>query len=172
MTYLCVHQAGVENQNRLFQNVPGSHHAEQNFMEAYENQYAERFGTKKKREKLDVYLTFAPCGSKGMNCATELRKFAEDYNFHLNIKAAGPYYQNEEELQHLMASRHCSVKAFMKKDYRKLAEHLGTSLEDDWERSPEMIERDRETRRKLKEIRERNNNVDSLAADLGSMKLH
>jgi len=169
MPYLCVHQDGAKNQNNLFTSK-GSH-AEQNFMTAYKEQYAERSGTKKKREKLDMYITLAPCGSKGMNCATELRDFAEDYNFHLNIKAAGPYYQNEEELQHLIASRHCSVKAFTRKDYRKLAEYLHTPLPDTWERSPETKDRDKKTRSKLKEIREKNNNVDSLTANLGSMKL-
>jgi len=118
-----------------------------------------------------MYLTFAPCGAKGMNCAEDLREFAEEHNFHLNIKAAWLYWKNKRKSQHLMACRHCSTKAFMKKDYINLAGYLGTPLPEDWERSPEMIERGKKTRCTLKEIRERNDNVDSLAADLGSMKL-
>jgi len=142
-------------------------------MEAYRNQYAERYQTRNRRAKLNMYVTFAPCGSQGMDCARALRTFAEDYNFHLNIKVVGPYHQNEEELQHLMASRHCTVKAFMKKDHIALAQYLGHPLPGDWRPTQAMIDRDRDTRRKLKEIQQRNNiNMDCLEALTRNMRIN
>jgi len=156
-TFLLVHHPGVENQNRLFRNVPGRSHAEQNFMEVYKNQYAERYQTKNKRVRLDVYLTFAPCGApcspthlKGKNCATALRTFAEDYNFELNIKAAAPYENNKKELCELMTSRYCTVEAFTEEDYRNLAGCLG--FQDNLKQPEATRDRDRKTQGELNEV--------------------
>jgi len=107
------------------------------------------------RVKLDVYITFAPCGTegqKGKDCATKLREFAENNNFELNVKAAGPYIGNETELGELMASPYCTVEAFRKKDYIDLAKYLRFPLPRGWDRTPAMIDRDHDTWGKLKKI--------------------
>jgi len=123
-------------------------HAEQNFMEAYRNQ--DKYRTEKKRIKLDIYTTFAPCGAQEINCARQLRDFAEDYNFKLNIKVAAPYQNNEEELNYLMTSQYCTVKAFTEEDYRNLAGYLGIK---DWEPTPATTDiRDEQTRQTLQRI--------------------
>jgi len=141
-TYLLVHHPGGENDDRLFQSV--KLHAEQNFMNAYET---DEHRARSERVKLDMYITFAPCGVQGMDCATKLRAFAEEYNFKLNIKAAAPYYRNQKELCSLMTSEFCTVEAFTKEDYRHLSKYLG--FPNNWEYKQNMIDRDRKTRKKL-----------------------
>jgi len=149
-TFLLVHHPGVENQNRFFQNATGLH-AEENFMNAYGNEYANRYqNALSERVKLDMYLTYAPCGARGKSCAKQLRDFAEDYKFDLNIKAAAPYYQNIDELCYLMTSKYCTVEAFTEQDYIDLAQYLG--IEEVWGYAPKMRERDEETRLHLKKI--------------------
>jgi len=78
-------------------------------MNAYREDYGDRLGTNMERVKLDIYLTLAPCGAQEINCAKQLGNFAEEYNFELNIKAAAPYQNNEEELSYLMTSQYCTV---------------------------------------------------------------
>jgi len=107
------------------------------------------------REKLDMYLTYAPCGTGGgspKNCATKLIDFAEKNNFKLDIKAARPYYENEKLLGTLMAYPYCTVEAFRKKDYIDLARYLGFPRPKNWERIPDLESRDTKTRRDLREI--------------------
>jgi len=96
-TYLLVHQSGLKNQYMVFKR--DELHAEQNFMEAYRNQ--DRYRTENGRIELYIYLTLAPCGVQEMNCAKQLRDFAEEYNFELNIKVAAPYQNDEEELSYI-----------------------------------------------------------------------
>jgi len=119
-TYLLVHQSGLKNHCMVFKR--NELHAEQNFMEAYRNQ--DGYRTEKRRIELDIYLTLAPCGAQEINCARQLRDFAEDYNFKLNIKVALFYQNNEEELHYLMASRYCTVEAFTEDDSRNLALYI------------------------------------------------
>jgi len=136
--YLFVHNSVGEDQTRLFKSDEESH-TEQKFMEAYTEAYEDRYKAEVEPVKLDVYLTFAPCGAQGMDCARALRKFAEDYNFELSIKAVKPYHENEEELRYLMASQYCTVNAFTEEDYRVLAGYLG--IQEKWEYTPVMRER-------------------------------
>jgi len=143
-TYLLVHQPGAENQNRFFTCV-GSH-AEQNFMKAFIADYGERYKAGNRCVKLDMYLTYAPCGASRMDCARQLKVFAEEYNFELNIKAAWPYYENLTELSLLMTSRICTVRSFTGDDYRNLAEYLGFKVPENWVPSPATIKRDEQTR--------------------------
>jgi len=121
-------------------------------MEVYRNR------AESKRVKLDMYLTYAPCGvplgipeEKAKDCARQLRNFARAHNFELNIKVAAPYYRNEEELCYLMTSEYCTVKAFRKNDYKKLARYLGVT--NNSRQTQAMEKRDDDTRRKLKEIK-------------------
>jgi len=141
-TYLLVHHPD-DNQSRLFKNVPSGSHAEENFMNAYREEGQEAI-------KLDIYLTFAPCGIQGHNCAEQLRDFAGEFKLELNIKAVGPYYRNEEELNGLMTSEYCTVEAFTEEDHRHLAEYLG--FPDNWEYTQNMIDRDHETQHRLRGI--------------------
>jgi len=136
--YLLVHSPG----DKLFQSFMGKH-AEEKFIEVYEREEGYEAGNE--RQKLDMYFKYAPCGSEGRrqrDCATELRDFAENNNFELNIKAAAPYQDNEEELSYLMTSQYCTVEAFTEQDYRNLATYLGFPLSENWEYTPDMIERD------------------------------
>jgi len=122
-------------------------------MEVYKRE--EGYVAGNEREKLDMYLTYAPCGAGGgspKDCATRLIGFAENNNFHLNIKTARPYYRNEEELGKLMAYPHCTVEAFRKKDYIDLANHLSFPWPRNWEPIPDLENRDTETRRTLRKI--------------------
>ncbi|KAF6031024.1 hypothetical protein EB796_010653 [Bugula neritina] len=122
-------------------------------MEVYKRE--EGYVAGNKREKLDMYLTYAPCGTGGRSprvCATRLIDFAENNNFDLNIKAARPYYENERQLGALMAYPYCTVEAFRKKDYIDLAEYLGRPLSVDWERIPDLEERDEWTRNALRKV--------------------
>jgi len=150
--YLFVYNSDDGDQTRLFKSDEESH-AEQKFMEAYREANGDRYKAKYGPVQLNMYLTFAPCGAQEMNCARALRKFANDYNFKLNIKAVRSYHENEEELCDLMTSQYCTVRSFTKEDYKNLARYLDTPLLEDWEQSSEMIERDRETRLKLEKIR-------------------
>jgi len=135
----------------IFEN--GVSTAEQMFMEVFKNQ--EKFQTRCSTIYLDMYLLFAPCDAQRMNCARQLRTFAEDFNFQLNIKAVGLNYPNEEQLQQLMASLHCSVEAITEKDYRNLAGHLNVELKKSWEHTSDMKKRDKETKQKLKKVQYR-----------------
>jgi len=122
-------------------------------MNAYREDYGDRLGTNMERIKLDLYLTYAPCGASGMDCARQLIEFAEEYKFELNIKVAALYYQNRLELRELMASPHCTVEAFTEEqDYRDLAEYLGFLLLENWKRPQATIDRDEETRQTLQRI--------------------
>jgi len=141
-TYLLVHQSGLKNQYIVFKRD------EQNFMEACRNQ--DRYRTGNGRIQLDIYLTLAPCGAQEINCAKQLRYFAKDYNFELNIKAAAPYQNNEEELSYLMTSQYCTVEAFTEEDYRNLAECLG--FQDNWNPTQVMKEKDEKIQHKLEQI--------------------
>jgi len=144
-TYLLVHHPDAENQNRFFTCV--GWHAEKNFMEAFKADYGERYKAGNKCVKLDIYLTYAPCGVLGMDCARQLKVFAEEYNFELNIKAAWPYYENQTELSLLMTSPICTVEAFKKDDYKNLAGYLGLPI------IPQAtIDRDQNTEQELKQI--------------------
>lgn len=121
--YLLVHSPGG---NRLFENFE-TRHAEEKFMEVY-GEKGNIAGNK--RVKLDVYLTYAPCGIKGKrsnNCATKLIAFAGKNNFELNIKTARPRIGNGRELSELMASPYCTVEAFRKKGLHRFSRVLGFS---------------------------------------------
>jgi len=107
---------------------------------------------------LKMYLSYAPCGAplgipeeRAKDCARQLRAFAGAHNFELNIKAARPYYRNEEELCNLMTSENCTVEGFRGDDYKDLAKYLGVT--DYSGRTQDMRDRDRETKLKLKEIK-------------------
>jgi len=151
--YLFVHNSGAKKKTiRLFKCDEESH-AEQKFMEAYkEAYYEERYKKNAGLAKLNIYLTFAPCGAQEMNCARALRKFAKDYNFKLNIKAVRAYHENEEDLCQLMTSKYCTVEAFTEQDYRNLAGYLDVTLEENWKHTPDMKKRDGETKQKLKKL--------------------
>jgi len=125
-------------------------------MNAYRKDYGGRLGTNMERVKLDMYLTYAPCGAcpPAMNCARQLIEFAEEYNFKLNIKAAAPYINNRVELCELMASDNCTVKAFTEEDYRNLAWYLGFPLFENWERPQATTARDEQIRQMLNEIQD------------------
>ncbi|KAF6036892.1 hypothetical protein EB796_004802 [Bugula neritina] len=163
-TYLLVNQTGLENQYMVFKR--DELHAEQNFMEAYRNQ--DRYRTENGRIQLDIYLTLAPCGAQEINCAKQLRDFAEDYNFELNIKVAAPYQNNEKELSDLMASEYCTVEAFTYDDYRKLAGYLGIQ---DWVPTQATLDRDEQTRQALQRIQEGDNNVNELVDHIENIQL-
>jgi len=100
-------------------------------MKAFERDYkAERYRkTGLEGVTLDMYLSFAPCGAPcaenkgGKNCVAKLKEFAEEYSFELNIKAAGDYDANEEELSGLMISSQRRT-TFTEEDYKKLAEQV------------------------------------------------
>jgi len=102
------------------------------------------------RIELDIYLTLAPCGAQEINCAKQLRDFAEEYNFELNIKAAAPYHESEEELSYLMTSKYCTVEAFTVEDYRNLAGYLG--FQDNWNHTQVMKEKDEKMQHNLEQI--------------------
>jgi len=118
-------------------------------MEAYRNHG--RYRTENERIKLDIYLNLAPCGAQEMDCAKQLRDFAEDYNFELNIKVAALYQNNEEELCYLMTSEYCTVSSFTKDDYKHLTEYL--SFLKEWKYTQDIIKRDEETQLKLTKIK-------------------
>jgi len=147
-TYLYVHHRDDENKDKLYGSDVESH-AEQKFMNEYRNQG--RTSDAKNCEQLDMYFTFAPCGTQERNCAWELRAFAEEYNLYLNIKAAAPYNQNDKELCYLMTSQYCTVEAFTRDDYKVLTGYL--NWKEEWKITRATINRDEETGRKLKEIR-------------------
>jgi len=119
---------------------------------------SEGYVPKYDRVKLDMYLTYAPSGAprgipeeRAHDCARQLRAFADEFNFQLNIKVAAPYIENEEDLCYLMTSQFCSVEAFTMEDYKNLAKHLDTHGDARPTRAAKT--RDEETQRKLKEIR-------------------
>jgi len=76
---------------------------------------------------LDGYLTH------GISCASNLRQFAEECNFELKIKVSELAVRNDQDLQHLMLSQHCTVEAFKKQHYIDLAKYLKLPLPEDWE---------------------------------------
>jgi len=130
-------------------------------MEVYRRE--EGYVARNERKKLDMYLTYAPCGTEGgspKDCATRLINFAQKNNFELNIKVARPYYGNRRQLRELMADLHCTVEAFTDEDYRNLAEYLGFPLQENWERPVAMTTRDEQTSQTLEEIRQGVDNVD------------
>jgi len=148
-TYLLVHdRSGLKNQYMVFKK--DELHAEQNFMEAHRNQ--DKYRTENEPlKKIDMYFTLAPCGAQEMDCAQQLRDFAQDCNFELNIKVAAPYQKNKEKLSYLMTSEYCTVRAFTEKDYKKLAGYLGVTNYS--RQTPAMKKKDDETQLKLKQIR-------------------
>jgi len=118
-------------------------------MKAHRNQ--DKYRTENEQlKKIDMYFTLAPCGAQEMNCAQQLRDFAQDCNFELNIKVAAPYQNNKEKLSYLMTSKYCTVRAFTEKDYGKLAGYLG--ITDCSRQTQAMKKRDDETQIKLKQI--------------------
>jgi len=127
-------------------------------MKVYTEAYEDRFNKGVGPAKLNIYLTFEPCGAQEENCARALRKFAENYRLKLNIKAVRPYHENEEDLCQLMTSQYCTVEAFTEQDYTHLSGHLDVTLEKNWKRSPDMKRRDEETQQKLKKLKYREYN--------------
>jgi len=153
--YLVVHNSGTEKPHEIFKT--NGQHAEKIFIDHYQD---ERRRAEKEQIKLNIYLSFVPCGAQERNCARELRYFAKMYKFKLNIKVAAPYQKHEEELRELMTSAlHCTVEAFTVKDYRDLARHLGFEMSRDWVPLQATIERDKQMRQKLQIIQEGENNV-------------
>jgi len=156
-TYLFVHQRGDKNEDELFTSDVESN-AEQEFMEAFRNEAREE------QVQLDVYLTH------GISCARDLRQFAEEYNFELKIKVTELAVGNDEDLQHLMTSRNCTVEAFKKQHYIDLANYLGHPLLEGWEPTRAMIERDQKTQLKLRGVAN-NIDVNNAAEELGNLKI-
>jgi len=123
-------------------------------MEVYKRE--EGYVAGNERDKLDMYLSYAPCGTwrgSPRNCATRLMTFAEKNNFKLNIKAAWLPIGNERELGKLMAYPYCTVEAFQKKDYKDLRKYFGFPPPLlDCNRNTALKNRDEQTRNNLRKI--------------------
>jgi len=112
--------------------------------------------------QLDVYLTHR------ITCARNLRQFAEECNFELKVKVAELAVRNDQDLQHLMTSRHCIVEAFKKQHDIYLAKDLKLPLPEDWELTQDMRDRDQKTQLKLRKI---DVDVDTVTEQIGNMEI-
>jgi len=139
-TYLFVHHHDDESQNELFTSN-GNSHAEQKFIEDFKEDNEKRYRAGGKQVKLDVYLTHP------INYAGQLKTFAEEYSFHLNI-VVGACQEMEEELCDLMTSGYCAVRSFTKDDYKTLAKYLHFPIIP----QATIVKRDKKTEGKLRNI--------------------
>jgi len=121
-TYLFVHHPGDESQNRLFTS-DGKSHAEQNFIVDFEKDNKERHGAGGKQVKLDVYITHP------INCAGQLKAFAEEYSFHLNI-VVGACHDKEKELCKLMKVKEKKLQELMKEKEKELCKLMKEKEEE------------------------------------------
>jgi len=112
-TYLFVHFCGTKTRGRFF--TSDGLHAEQKFMKDFKGTYKERYRAGNKQVKLDVYLTHP------INCAGQLKAFAEEYSFHLNI-VVGACSELEEELHELIKEKEEELRELMKNEKKELSE--------------------------------------------------
>jgi len=105
--YLFVHYPSDQKKDRLF--TRDIWHAEEELIKDFKEDYKKRYKAGDKQIKLEVYLTHS------INYAGQLKVFAEEYSFHLNI-VVGVCREKEEELRELMREKEEELREFIKNE--------------------------------------------------------